>query len=50
VLNGGTRRSYSSHGEDTLLFDWIARVGTSNRFCVDIGAADGVTGSNSFAF
>jgi tetratricopeptide (TPR) repeat protein len=39
---------FSAYGEQTVLADLIARLPSINRFCVDIGASDGVTFSNSY--
>jgi FkbM family methyltransferase len=42
---------YSEHGEDTFLFDWIAKNNPNiSKIIVDIGAYDGQFFSNSCAF
>ncbi|MCS6801255.1 MAG: hypothetical protein RMM58_02150 [Chloroflexota bacterium] len=42
----GERPRYSQHDEEVIIADLVRRTGTSSRFCVDIGASDGVRLSN----
>jgi FkbM family methyltransferase len=40
---------YSQYGEQALIMDYFEKYPNSSRYCVDVGAFDGVTGSNSRA-
>lgn len=39
---------YSSNGEEGVLTKIFELVGTRSKFCVDLGAGDGITGSNTY--
>jgi FkbM family methyltransferase len=42
-------RDYSQYGEQPLILDYFEKHPGAPRFCVDVGAFDGITGSNSRA-
>lgn len=39
---------YSSHGEDGIIARIFELIHPTSRYCVDIGAGDGITGSNTY--
>lgn len=45
-LEGRTFNSYSQYGEDGLIEACLERFGTSNKWCFEVGAHDGVYFSN----
>src|SRR6185437_16134062 len=46
-LNRYEKTIYSQFGEDGIIEEIFNRIGTTNRFCVEFGAYDGITLSNS---
>jgi hypothetical protein len=42
-------KGYSQNGEEEILADIIDRIGIQNGFFVEVGAMDGITGSNTRA-
>jgi FkbM family methyltransferase len=42
-------QDFSQHGEQPLILAWLAQYGEVPRYCVDAGAFDGITGSNTRA-
>lgn len=39
---------YSQHGEDGVVAKLLSVIPTTSRYCVEFGAYDGITGSNTF--
>lgn len=46
-LGGHARNRYSQSGEDGLLEAIFGRIGTTNRWCAEVGAGDGILCSNT---
>jgi hypothetical protein len=45
-LNGCASNVYTQYGEDGLIAAILEKIGTTNRWCFEVGASDGVTLSN----
>lgn len=47
-LSGYEKLLYSKHGEDGIIARIFELIGPKYRYCVDIGANDGITSSNTY--